>query len=222
MVPSSIRANKDAAECCSTFPEDSSSEIFVMLGRDVEAMLNAGSKPSRPSGGTKGVNLGVGGTIKPQRKKIQLLPRSIPVGTGNEANPGPSKHERETDNIKGFFEVRDIDETEEYFRKLLPGHHHRLVDKLVTKAIVSKEDYGRLAADAFARAAEKGLCSNSAFEVGFLRVAESLDYIANDAPKAFENMAIMMKGAGLDKIKEQRVRIARKSRDSYKLLRLLA
>lgn len=224
MGPSSIRTNKDAAEQCSTFPGDSSSEIFVMLGRDVEAMLKTGAKPSRPSGGTMGVNPGVGGTTGPQRKKLQLLPRSIPLETGNKANcsfPGPSKQEREADDIKGFFEVRDVSETEEYFRKLLPEHHHRLVENLVTKAIVSKEDYGRLAAAAFARAAEKKLCSNSALEKGFSRVAESLDYIANDAPKAFENMATMMKGAGLDKGREQRIRIAQKSANSVKLLGLL-
>ena len=222
--PSSIWTNKDATGHCSTFPGDSSPDIFVMLGRDVEAMLKTGPQQSRPSGRTAGVNLGVGGTPRPQRKKLQLLPRSKPLETGVGANcsfPGTSTHDREADDIKGFFEVRNIDEIDGYFRKLLPEYHHRLVNKLVTKAIVSKEDHGRLVAAAFTRATEKKLCSNSAFEEGFSRVAESLDYMENDAPRAFESMAVMMKGAGLDKGKEQRVRIAQKSSNSNKLLKLL-
>jgi translation initiation factor 4G len=93
---------------------------------------------------------------------------------------------------------------------------------MVSKAIESKEADGKLVADAFARAAEKKLCSISAFEEGFLPVAELLDDIAIDAPKAFQIMATMMKGAGLDKDEERRTKIAQKSMDSDKLLELLA
>ena len=125
------------------------------------------------------------------------------------------------EDIKEFFSVRNIDESEEYFSKLPSEHHHRLVDKIVSKAIESKEADGKLVADAFARAVEKNLCSISAFEEGFLPVAELLDDIAIDAPKAFQIMATMMKGAGLDKDEERRTGIAQKSMDSDKLLELL-
>ena len=126
------------------------------------------------------------------------------------------------EDIEEFFSVRNIDESEDYFTKLPSEHHHRLVDKMVSKAIESKEADGRLVADAFARAAEKNLCSTSAFEEGFIPIAELLDDIAIDAPKAFQIMATMMKGAGLDKDEEQLTRIAQKSMDSDKLLELLA
>jgi len=93
---------------------------------------------------------------------------------------------------------------------------------MVSKAIELKEADGKLVTDVFARATEKNLCSISAFEEGFLPIAEPLDDIAIDAPKAFHTMAIMMKGAGLDNDEEQRNRIAQKSMDSDKLLGLLA
>ena len=124
-------------------------------------------------------------------------------------------------DIKELFSVRDVDESEHYFTKLPPEHHHRLVGEMASRAIESKETDGRLVADAFARAAEKGLCSISAFEEGLLPVAELLDDIVIDAPMAFQVMATMMKGAGLDKDLERRTGIVQKSVSDGKLLELL-
>lgn len=237
MGPSSVWAGKkDAAKRDSTLTRvNSSSNMFMMLGRDGEAMPETGSKPSRPSSRRTSVDLG-----EPQRKKLQLLPRSKPVEEENKVNggsPDPSEDEggdeapqamseheankKIAEDIKEFFAVRNIDESEDYFTKLPPEHHHRLVDKMVSTAVESKEADGKLVADAFARATEKKLCTISAFEEGFLPVAEILDDVAIDAPKAFQIMATMMKGAGLDKDKEQRTRIAQKSLDRDKLLGLL-
>ena len=242
MGPSSVWAGKkDAAKRDSTLTRvNSSSNMFMMLGRDGEAMPETGSKPSRPSSKRTSVDLGVGGAAESQRRKLQLLPRSKPVEEENEANGGsPDRSEDEggdeiqamsedeanrkiAEDVKEFFGTRIIEESEVYFTKLPPEHHHLLVDKLVSRAIESKEADGELVADAFARAVEKNLCSDSAFEEGFSPVAESLDDIAIDAPKAFQIMATMMKGAGLDRSEEQRTRIAQKSMDSDKLLSLLA
>ena len=243
MGPSSVWAGKkDAVKRDSTLTRvNSNSNMFSMLGRDGEAMPETGSKPSRPSSRRTSVDLGAGGTAEPQRRKLQLLPRSKPLEEENKANGGSPDHSEDeggdeapqalseeeankkiAEDIKEFFAVRNIDESEEYFTKLPSEHHHRLVDKLVTKAIESKEADGQLVADAFARAVEKGLCSLPAFEEGFSPVAEFLDDIAIDAPKAFQIMAAMMKGAGLDKDEDRRTRIAQKSMDSDKLLELLA
>jgi len=240
MGPSSVWAGKkDGAKRDSTLTRvNSSSNMFMMLGRDAEAMPETGSKPSRPSSRRTSVDLG---TPEPQRRKLQLLPRSKPVEEENKINGGSADHsedeggddvppamsEAEADkkiaeDIKELFSVVSIDESEHYFTNLPSEHHHRLVDKMVSKAIESKEADGRLVADAFARAVEKSLCSISAFEEGFLPVAELLDDIAIDAPKAFQIMAIMMKGAGLDKDGERRTKIAQKSMDSDKLIELLA
>lgn len=243
MGPSNIWAGKkDAAKRDSTLSRvNSSSNMFMMLGRDGEAMPETGSKPSRPSSRRTSVDLGVGGAAEShQRKRIQLLPRSKPVEENKVNGDSPDHSEEEggdenpqamsedeaskkiAEDIKEFFAVRNIDESEEYFTKLPPEYHHQLVHKMVSKAVESKEADGKLVADAFARATEKKLCSISAFEEGFLPVAESLDDVAIDAPKAFQIMAAMMKGAGLDKDEEQRTRIAEKSIDSDKLIKLLA
>jgi len=91
---------------------------------------------------------------------------------------------------------------------------------MVSKAVTSEEIDGKLVAGAFARAVEKLGCI-SAFEDGFLLVAELLDYIVVDIPDAIQIMATMMKGAGLDKDEERWTRIAQKSIESEKLLELL-
>ena len=154
--------------------------------------------------------LGPGSAPEPQRRKLKLLPRLKPYKA------------KIAKDVEEFFSVRDIDESEEYFNRLPSEHHHLLVNKMVSKAIESKEVNGKLVADAFARASEKNLCSISAFEKGFLPIAKHLDGIAIDAPEAFQIMATMMKGAGLDKDEERRTKIARKSTNSDKLLGLLA
>jgi len=215
--------------------------MFMMLGRDAEAMPETGSKPSRPSSRRTSVDLGVGGAPEPQRRKLQLLPRSRPLEEEHKVNGGSADHSEDeggddapptmseaeankkiAEDIKELFSIRNIDESENYFAKLPSEHHHLLVDKMVSKAIESKEADGQLVADVFARVVVKKLCSASAFEEGFSPVAELLDDIAIDAPKAFQIMATMMKGAGLDKDEEQRTRVAEKSMDSDKLLELLA
>jgi translation initiation factor 4G len=181
-----------------------------------------------------------------QRKKLTLLPRSKPLeeaasstvtpppasenGSENEGPDAliaePSMTEEEAlkkiaEDTKEFFAVRNLDEAEEYFGALSAEHQFRLVDKLVTTAIESKEADAQLVAEFFSRAVEKELCGGASFEEGFMPTADLLDEIVFDAPKAFELMALMMKGAELDKDEERRTRIAGKSKDSDKLLALL-
>jgi len=243
MGPSSVWAGKkDAAKRDSTLNRvNSSSNMFMMLGRDAEATPETGSKPSRPSSRRTSVHLGGGGAPERQRKKLRLLPRSRPLEEERKINGGsadysedeggddapPTMSEAEAnkkivEDIKELFSIRNIDESENYFAKLPSEHHHLLVDKMVSKAIESKEADGQLVADVFARVVEKKLCSASAFEEGFSPVAELLDDIAIDTPKVFQIMATMMKGARLDKDEKRRTRLAEKSMDSDKLLELLA
>jgi len=180
-------------------------------------------------------------TPKLPRKKLQLLPRSKPVMEENEADKG-SIHSSEGEGTNGtplpmseaearkeaadaadeFFSARNIDESECYFTKLPSEYRHLLVYKMVSRAVESKEADVVLVTDAFARAATKELCSISAFEEGFLPVAELLDDIVIDAPRAFQLMATLMKGARLDKDEERRGRIAQKLLDGDKLVGLLS
>jgi translation initiation factor 4G len=87
MGPSSVWAGKkDAAKRDSTLSRvNSSSNMFMMLGRDAEAMPETGSKPSRPSSRRTSVDLGSWAMFtEPQRKKLQLLPRSKPLEEGEQ------------------------------------------------------------------------------------------------------------------------------------------
>ncbi|KZP10374.1 hypothetical protein FIBSPDRAFT_1051378 [Athelia psychrophila] len=153
-----------------------------------------------------------------QRRKLQLLPRpkmtedggdgtaaSTPVSENGEVeesgtaadsmSEADAKKHLDQDS-KEFFAVRNLDEAEEYFQKLTPEHRFRLADKLVNTAIESKAADAPLVSDFFAQAHSKDLCSEASFEEGFMPIAELLDDIAIDAPKAFDLMAVMVKDTG--------------------------
>lgn len=122
------------------------------------------------------------------------------------------------EDLKEFFAVRNLEEAEVYF-KIPTQYHHTLIDKLVSSAVESKEADAKLVADFFDVAVSKELCSAQAFEDGFTPIAEIIDDIAIDAPKAFQLFALMVNGAKLDD--DRRNRVASKSMDSDKLLALL-
>ena len=170
-----------------------------------------------------------------QNTKFQLLPRTEP--TPGDLAPTISENEPETaltlpmsgdavkkridEDVKEFFAIRDLEEADVYFIALPEECRFLLIDKLVASALESKEADARLVAEFFARPASQRNCSLDVFEAGFIPMAELLDDIAIDAPKAFEHMAIMLKGAGFDRSEERLRRIAEKAMDSDKLLQLV-
>ncbi|KZT21061.1 hypothetical protein NEOLEDRAFT_1121622 [Neolentinus lepideus HHB14362 ss-1] len=243
--PSGVFAGKaKESKRDSTVSRSASGNMFSML-QNAEA-AEAATKPSRPPSRKPSVDLSQSGMAseQPQRRKLQLLPRSKPrlddetkeetpsasqAGSDDEeeVDTVPSMSEEEAkrkigEDSKEFFAIRDLDEAEEYFTKLPQEHRFRLVDALLTKALESKVADATLVADLFRRATEKGLCPPAAFEEGFMGTAEFIDDIAVDAPKAPELFVIMMKGAGLDKDQERRDRIVDKSMDKDKLISMLS
>ena len=171
----------------------------------------------------------------PQRKRLVLAPRSVPVEvtwTSPAAESESSQSEEEasiemteeaalkkiSEDVKELFAVRSLEEAEVYFSSLPPQHHHVLVNKIVSTAVESKHD-AKLVSRFFVRAASKELCSAASFEEGLTPVAEIIDDIAIDAPKAFQLLAMMVKGASLDQ--ERVSNLASKSLDSDKFLALL-
>ncbi|KAI0919033.1 hypothetical protein AcV5_002054 [Taiwanofungus camphoratus] len=231
--PTSVFTSKDKSKSReSTITRAGSQNMFSKLMENPELASEAAtSKSSRPPSRKPSVDLGGTGLPEatPQRRKLNLLPRSKPLQTeegkadstpaASEANsddedshvPSMSEEEAKTridEDLKEFFSIRDLDEAEIYFSKLPSEHKWRLVDKLVMSALESKEADAQLVADFFSRAASNNLCSPDSFEAGFMPAAETLDDVAIDAPKAFNLMATMMKGARLDE--ERRVRLARK------------
>ncbi|KAH7883298.1 hypothetical protein F5I97DRAFT_1939113 [Phlebopus sp. FC_14] len=237
MGPVSVFAGKKDTKRESLSRTSSNSNMFSMLSQNPELVPDAAAK-SRPPSRKASVDLGQSAPEPtPVRKKLQLLPRTKPPV--EEAAPPASEEESETpeapsqmteaeakkkidEDVKEFFAVRNLEEADVYFTNLTEEHRFRLVDKLVASALESKEADARLVGDFFARAASNGQCSFEVFEAGFMPMAEFLDDIAIDAPKAFEFMAIMLKGAGFDKDQEKLSRIADKSMESSKLLQLVS
>ena len=171
----------------------------------------------------------------PQKKRLVLQPRSVPVeaiSTSPAAESESSHSEEEasiemteeaalkkiSEDLKEFFAVRNPKEAEVYFSSLPPQYHHLLVDRIVSTAVESKENDAKLVSQFFVVAASKKLCSAASFEKGLTPVAEVIDDIVIDAPKAFQLLAMMVNSAGLDQ--ERLSNLASKSFDSDKFLAL--
>jgi translation initiation factor 4G len=220
----------------------------MLQNPDAAAAEPSTSKSSRPPSRKPSVDLGAGAPSDPapQRRRLQLLPRSKPVGEESKAStpavsesgsddeiagesvplPPGTMSEAETkakidEDTKEFFSIRMLDEAESYFSSLPTEHRHWLVDALVTKSIEMKEPDVVLVSNLFIRVREKELCSPGVFEEGFSGLAELLDDLAVDIPKAWPYFAILLRGSGLDQDEERRGRIAEKTMDPDKLNRLL-
>ena len=138
----------------------------------------------------------------------------------------PTLYEAETKakieaDTKKFFSIRILDEAESYFSTLPTEHRHWLVDALVTKSIEMKEPDVVLVSELFIRVRENGLCSPAAFQEGFNGLAETLDDLSVDVPKARAYFAILLRGSGLDQREKRRGRITEKTMDADKLNGLL-
>ncbi|KAH9944590.1 ARM repeat-containing protein [Amylocystis lapponica] len=244
--PSSVfQGKKGEKSRDSTMTRSMSQNMFNALRENPELAADAGSKSSRPPSRKPSVDFGTAGVPDPsrQRRKLNLFPCSklveeaktdstpVPSETNSEGDTpnvaGPSMAEAEAktrvkEDSKELFSIRDLGGAELYFTKLPSEHRWRLVDHLVSSAIESKESDAQLVGDFFSRAVAKNQCSPASFEEGFTQVAENLDDIVIDAPKAFSLMAIVMKGARLDTDEERRTRLASKFADSDQLLSLLS
>ena len=229
MGPSSVFTKKDSKRKSKT-RTNSSSNMFSMLNTELVE-----TKPSRAPSRRPNTDLDKPEPT-PQRRKVQLLPRkkpapgeSAPTDSEDELEATPVIQMSEADamkrideDVKEFFAVRNLEEADVYFTVLTEKHRFRLVDKLVGSALESKEADARLVAEFFARPVSQRECSLDVFEAGFVPMTEMLDDIAIDAPKAFEYMAIMLKGAGLDRDEERLKRVVEKAVDSDKLLQLVS
>ena len=240
--PSSVFQKGDKSKSRESTIRQGSQNMFSMLSGNPEMAAEVAGKSSRPPSRKSSIDLGPGGVpdgaAPPQRKRLQLLPRSVPLDAKSESTPAastvgseddgrPSLVEADTkkridEDLKEFFSIRDLSEAEVYFTKLPSEHRHLLVDKLVTKAVESKQADAQLVADLFERAISRNICSPASFEEGFTPTAEVIDDIVIDAPKAMDLFAIMIKGSHLHLDEERRTRLASKSMDSDKLVALLS
>ncbi|KAG8949387.1 hypothetical protein FRC04_008622 [Tulasnella sp. 424] len=151
----------------------------------------------------------------PARRKLNLLPRTVSSANANEDSAGdedkPESDEEQAnvktytdkeakakvdEDVKEFFNVRDVSEGEKSFAEMPDEHKGKLVDKLASKALDSKEADVKLVADLFDKVAGKS-CPPSAFEEGLAGIIEFLDDTATDVPQAYTFMARMLRGSKL-------------------------
>ncbi|KIO20808.1 hypothetical protein M407DRAFT_29563 [Tulasnella calospora MUT 4182] len=183
----------------------SGSNIYSIIGA---GSANADTMPKRTPGGR-------GTTRKPSvdqtpqappdtplRRKLNLLPRIVSSANTNEDSAGDkSMTEQEAkakvdEDVKEFFNIRDVNEGEKSFADLPDEHKSKLVDKLASKALDLKGTDVKLVAKLFNKAASNG-CPPSAFEDGLAGIMEFLDDRATDVPQAYNFMARLLRGAKL-------------------------
>ena len=222
--PASVFSNKNKDGKKEALSRSSSnSNMFSMLSSNPETSAEAATanaKGSRPPSRKTSVDFTQSGGIPPpegpaQRRRLILQPRSRPpedqgatVHQESDSSEGEEEAEAEEEFVmsdaeakrkieedtKEFFAVRNMEEAEVYFSKLPPVHHPKLVDKLVSLALESKEADAVLVGKFFTEATAKSLCSVESFEAGFGDIMELLDDVAIDAPLAPKLMAIMIQG----------------------------
>ena len=206
---------------------------FDLLPGDSSALTSSGYPRSPvvqiPSNGSPGGLIGKNKRTRAKRgisQKALLFPRGQGSCFGASVPTDISEADAKKgidEDVKEFFAVRDLKEADVYLSSLPREYRFRLVEMLVASALESKETDAMLVAEFFTRAASNGQCTPEVFEEGFTPIAELLDDVAIDAPKAFDYMAIMLKGAGFEKEPNRLQRIAWKLRaeDSNKLVLLV-
>ncbi|KAJ6541573.1 armadillo-type protein [Mycena capillaripes] len=215
--PSSVFSGKKDNKRESLLRASSSSNMFSMLSQTAGAAVDTSPRSNaEPPQGRKIVadlTPGAAPEASAQRRRL-ILQRRMKRMTKEEADKQIGRDSKE------FFAVRNLDEAEAYFSALPAVHHRRLIEKLVGTAVEAKEANAQLVADFLARVVSKELCSVDALEEGFSPLVEILEDITIDAPKAPNNMALMMKSASFDS--EQTARIAAKLSEPENLLALLS
>jgi len=145
---------------------------------------------------------------------LKLLPRSVPLGKREDESVSPSAGESSHDlpemseekakakiseDVKEFWQVRDVTEAVSYFKDLPATYHEQLVNKFVSDVINMKEADVVVIADLFTQSVAAGNVSTDALKKGLSETVEFLDDIAVDVPQAYPFMAKLMKGATLSK-----------------------
>jgi translation initiation factor 4G len=232
--PSSVFSKRgDKRESASVTRVSSSSNMFAMLNSS-EATPDAASVGSRTAASTRppsrkaSIDMGSGAASPidgPQRRRLVLQPRSIPLGGEGSVREGPPSttatsdygEEESTSNIgvaapsmtleqvkqkiaediKEFLMLKDLDEGEGYFESLAPDFRNELIEALFHKAIDAKESEAQLVIELFRCAASKGLATEHQFEKGFESDMELLEDISVDVPQVYTTVAKLMLAAKL-------------------------
>ncbi|KAF8608124.1 ARM repeat-containing protein [Ceratobasidium sp. AG-I] len=220
--PSSVFSKKDPKREASLSRANSSANMFSALS----AAGSDGPPPTEPAaargaGSRKpSVDFGPGGApaVEGGRKRLNLLPRSVPTEAETEAEKTEEKEEAEAapedaamsdadaqkkvkEDIKEYLSVENIEEAIMALEALPVEHRHIFVDKMVTAALDGGNKVVVLAEKLFSAAHKQGVCTPETFERGLLPTVELADDMSIDVPKTYEWLARLMHAASLDKPK---------------------
>ena len=210
--PSSVFSKRgDKRDSASVTRVPSSSNMFAMLNSSgpTPDAVSVGSRtvastraPSRKAS----IDMSAGTaspTDGPQRRRLILQPRTVPLGGGGSVGAAaPSMtleraKEKIIKDVKEFFMLKDLNAGECYFESLPFDFRNELIETLFHKAIDAKESETQLVISLFERAASKGLATESQFEKGFEGDMEFLEDISVDVPQVYMTVAKLMRAAKL-------------------------
>lgn len=197
----------------------SSANMFSALNPEAPADLPPTTPSSRAPSRKPSLDLGSGGAPEAPtvRKKLILTPRTTihaePAEEGvaerQEGSVDGDKsgsvmaaraETRIAEDVKEFWNGRNMGEARHYFAALGSEQRHLLVSKLAFSALEKKEDDVKLCAELFSNVAGE-LCPEEVFETGLSGVVETVDDVSVDVPKAYAFVARLLVGAKLPRTK---------------------
>ena len=204
---------RDAAP---TLPRaQSNANMFSALNPEAPADLPPTTPSSRAPSRKPSLDLGAGGVPEGPavRKKLVLAPRTIPAepteGSVAERQEGVDNgpvmtaaqaESRIMEDIKEFWNGRNLEEARHYFTALISEHRYLLVSKLASSALDKREDDVKLVAELFSSVAGE-LCAEETFETGLGGIVETVDDLSVDVPKAYTFVACLLVGTRLPRTK---------------------
>lgn len=151
------------------------------------------------------------------RKPLQLQPRSKPApdtkaGEEEEGEIDEDESAQETsgemseatkrsigNSVAEYLSVKMVDEAKQTFEELPPNHRGELAKAFIAKAVDGKADVVDAVVKLFKAIGEASTIPSEIFRDAFVPTIIDLEDISTDAPKAFQNIADLIKAAQLSK-----------------------
>lgn len=215
--PASVFSRKDVKGRENSISRPTStSNMFAMLNSEVIGEPPVSGKSSRPPSRKPSADFTQSGLPEPasQRKKLALLPRSLPranedsreeagqseEASGDEGESSISPEQAKVkigEDLKEFWALKNFDEADSYISSSEPWYRSQFIDQLIASTLERKDSDAYIASELLTRWADKGLCSASVMEQGFAGQLEFIDDIAIDVPAAYKLVAILLRGTKL-------------------------
>ncbi|EIM21897.1 hypothetical protein WALSEDRAFT_32440 [Wallemia mellicola CBS 633.66] len=146
---------------------------------------------------------------QPQRKKLNLLPRSSTKTDVEEPEPAPAAPATEeiTDEkakqmvktmIEEFYSLKKISEGLESFKELPEEHKPKLIEQLIDRSLNGKKETVDITSELITAAVEQELVAQTQLETELVNILEFIEDISIDVPNAYEYSASLIKASKFD------------------------